>query len=462
VANVVPIRGLRYNPGVADFTDLVTPPYDVIDAAGQDRYYRKHPRNIIRLEYGLEYPGDNNENNRYTRAAGYFTDWRHKGILVRDEQPALYLYRQEFSVRDTHLVRSGFICGVRLEPYENGVVLPHEETLPKHKADRLALMQACRANFSPIFSLFADPEMAVERLLAGAAPGEPDAGFTDEDGQIHRLWVINDPGVIAGVQTAMTGKTIFIADGHHRYETALNYSLERRKEDPNPASDRPYNFVMMTLVNLYDPGLVVLPTHRLVKNITRKEQDELLEKLETEFAIETFPLDDHGVVLQSVLELMALRAGLPGPVSSRDITKNKTGVNSQPPRHKHVFGLYAGEDLLHLLTLKHGVDLSNLMPRDKSAAWRGLDVSVLHRLILERHLGIGSEQLSSGANLAYTRDEKEAIGGVNRGDYQLSLLMNPTLVEEVMAVAGNGEKMPQKSTFFYPKLITGLVINKLS
>ena len=164
MANVVPIRGLRYNPGVADLNDLVTPPYDVINTAGQDRYYRKHPRNIIRLEYGLDYPGDDAENNRYTRAAAYFTEWQHKGILIRDEMPALYLYRQEFMVRGEHMVRSGFICGVRLEPYENGVVLPHEETLPKHKADRLALMQACRANFSPIFSLFADPEMAVEQL----------------------------------------------------------------------------------------------------------------------------------------------------------------------------------------------------------------------------------------------------------------------------------------------------------
>lgn len=461
MAKVVPIRGLRYNPGAADLNDLVTPPYDVIDVAGQDRYYRKHPRNIIRLEYGMDFPGDNEENNRYTRAAAHFTEWQEKGILVRDKQPAFYLYRQEFTVSGETMVRSGFICGVRLVPYARGVVLPHEETLPKHKADRLALMRACRANFSPIFALFADPQMAVDQLLAKAAQQEPEVDFVDEDGQAHRLWIVNDPAVIAGIQSAMADKKIFIADGHHRYETALNYSQERRAEDGDLAGDQPYDFVLMTLVNLYDPGLVILPTHRMVKNISPEQRDSLLENLTDEFTIETFALDDQGQVLDSITELMALRAGFSSPVSCRVNQKSLPLHSSAPIRHRHVFGLYCGDRLLNLLTLKNEVKLDNLMPRDKSEAWRNLDVSILHNLVLERYLGIGGEQLASGANLVYTRSAAEAIAGVDRGDFQLSLLMNPPLVEEVTAVAGNGEKMPQKSTFFYPKLITGLVLNKL-
>ena len=459
MANLIPIHGLRYNPGLADFTELVTPPYDVIDAEGQDRYYRKHPRNVIRLEYGLDYPGDNEENNRYTRAAAYFAEWQEKGLLIQDELPALYLHRQEFTIRGETTVRSGFICGVRLEPYENEVVLPHEETLPKHKADRLALLHACKANFSPIFSLYADPQLTVDSILAGAATGEPNVNFTDEDGQVHRLWVITDPVTIEKVQAAMSDKQVFIADGHHRYETALKYSVERRAADEQGPELQPYDYVMMTLVNLFDPGLVVLPTHRLVKQITREQLDGLLEKLVNEFTLETFPLDDQGEALPAILDLMAMRAGYDVPVASRNPDAPGTAVELRP--HKHVFGLYTGERLLHILTLKYGVDLDLLMPRDKSASWRGLDVSILHTLILERYLGIGGEQRASGANLAYTRDQDEAIAGVDRGDYQLSLLMNPPLVEEVTAVAMNGEKMPQKSTFFYPKLITGIVINKL-
>lgn len=459
MANLVPIRGLRYNPGLADLTELVTPPYDVIDAEGQDRYYRKHPRNVIRLEYGLDYPGDNEENNRYTRAAAYFNEWQEKGILLQDKLPALYLHRQEFTIRGETMVRSGFICGIRLEPYENGVVLPHEETLPKHKADRLALLHACKANFSPIFSLYADPQLTVDGILASAAKGEPDVDFTDEDGQAHRLWVINNPETIEKVQAAMSDRKIFIADGHHRYETALKYSLERSTADEQGPEPRPYNYVMMTLVNLFDPGLVVLPTHRMVKNITREQLEGLLEKLDHEFTLENFPLDDQGEALPTILDLMAMRAGHSGPAASDNPEAPGTGVALRP--HKHIFGLYTGERLLHILTLKYGVNLSNLMPPNKSEAWRNLDVSILHNLVLERYLGIGSEQLASGANLVYTRSATEAIAGVDRGDFQLSLLMNPPLVGEVTTVAGNGEKMPQKSTFFYPKLITGLVLNKL-
>ncbi|BAF60736.1 hypothetical protein PTH_2555 [Pelotomaculum thermopropionicum SI] len=292
MATVIPFRGLRYNPAkVENLAHVVTPPYDVIDAAAQDYYYKRHPYNIIRLEYGKAYPWDSETSNRYTRAACNFAAWLKESVLVPEALPALYLYEQEFTAGGERKIRSGLICGVRLEPYEKGIVLPHEETIPKHKADRLELMRSCRANFSPIFGLYTDRENEVgSALREKVKETPPDVNFTDDNGEVHRMWVITCPVTIGKVQQLMAGKRIFIADGHHRYETALNYKKEREALEggrgdgavaaASSCSVTPggniacsteyepaYNYVMMNLVNLYDPGLVVLPTHRLVRNV---------------------------------------------------------------------------------------------------------------------------------------------------------------------------------------------------
>ncbi|ACV61632.1 conserved hypothetical protein [Desulfofarcimen acetoxidans DSM 771] len=458
MATIIPIKGLRYNQSLAgSMNSLVTPPYDVIDEKAQDSYYRINPYNVIRLEYGKKYPQDNNFNNRYTRAAKDFTEWLQEKILVPEEKPSLYLYEQEFTAAGEKKVRTGFIAGVKIEPYANGVVLPHEETLPKHKADRLALMHACRANFSPIFGLFADSSMKVDSLLKTAKNRPADVDFTDESGLMHRLWVISDTDTVQKVQEAMSEQRIFIADGHHRYETSLNYRNERRNEDESisgtpdnklqePINDEypaaPYNYIMMTLVNLYDPGLVVFPTHRLVKNIDSFDLENFLKKITQNFDLEEFCLNQDKSNFSQFLERMA-----------------QLGEMDQS-QHKHAFGLYTGQSL-YIIILKETTNLSDYMPGDKSSDWRGLDVSVLHSLIMENYLGIGGEQRANEANLTYTREEAGALEKVDKGEYQLAFFMNPTRVEEVTAVASNGEKMPQKSTFFYPKLITGLVINKL-
>ncbi|MQL53474.1 DUF1015 family protein [Desulfofundulus thermobenzoicus] len=517
MAGIIPLRGLRYAPGVGSMADLVTPPYDVIDSAAQEEYYRRHPFNIIRLEYGKIHPGDDEKNNRYTRAAADFAAWLEKGVLAAERAPALYLYEQEFTTGGRQLVRSGMICGVRLEPYEKGVVLPHEETLPRHKADRLALMRACRANFSPVFGLYADPEMTVDNLLrrgtvCGAAqpfPGEydvtgastggtcspetgraPDVSFTDEYGHNHRLWVITDPVVIEQVQQALTDRRIFIADGHHRYETALAYARERREQEGNFAGDGPYDYIMMTLVNLYDPGLVILPTHRLVANVDGLDMEELLEKIGEHFVVEPFALAPGYGHFGEFLRELAGRGGCAadGQTGSAAFTGQEKGcgggtdslvnrpaepeagesvVTGDPGRrerslsHRHAFGLYCGRGRLYLLTLRDEGALPGLMPAGRSAAWQGLDVSVLHHLILEGVLGIGGAEREKESHLTYTREEEGALRAVDDGRYQLAFFLNPTLVEEVTAVAAAGEKMPQKSTFFYPKLLTGLVINPL-
>lgn len=446
----MPFKGLRYAPAAGPLADLITPPYDVIDAAAQEMYYRRHPYNIIRLEYGKIYPEDTAENNRYTRAAACYAAWRREGVLVQEERPALYRYEQEFTFSGRRLVRGGFICAVKLAPYEEGVVLPHEETLPKHKADRLLLMRACRANFSPVFGLYVDPERRVEACWKEAGDLPPDVAFTGEDGQAHRLWVVTDPQVIRTVQEILAPASVYIADGHHRYETALAYREERRQEEGNPEGERPYDYVMMALVNLYDPGLVCLPTHRLVKSQAPLEVEGLLEKLQEHFGVEPFPLAPGYGNFREFLGELAVRGGFAG----------SEAAGAQKAR-RHVFGLYLGGGRLYLLALREEGSLPRLMPPGRSPAWQSLDVSVLHCLILERLLGIGAAERAGETHLAYTREEEEALAAVDRGEYRMAFFLNPTQVEEVIAVARSGEKMPQKSTYFFPKVITGLVINPL-
>lgn len=449
MATIVPIKGLRYNPQVVDdLSKVVTPPYDVISPAAQQEFYDRSPYNVIRLEYGKTHPTDNDNDNRYTRAAQTFKAWLDEKVLVAEDKPALYRYQQEYQVHGETKVRTGFVCGVKIEPYEKGVVLPHEETLPKHKADRLALMKLCQANFSPIFALFADPTMTVDKALAEGAGDIPHVEFTDENGITHRLSVIKDEETINKVQAAMENQRIYIADGHHRYETSINYRNFRREEAgiTGEPGNMPFDFVMMTLVNLYDPGLVILPTHRLVKNLGKFNLDKLIQGLKEDFRVEEFAVDPEGNNFAEFLDLVSQRGGF----------DRNMGIN-----HRRAFGLYAGGGRGYVVTLENETYLARLMPQERSIAWQGLDVSVLHTAILERLLGIGGEQRANETNLTYTQEEAGALKLVDSGEYQMVWFMNPTLVEEVTAVAAGGEKMPQKSTYFYPKLNTGLVINKL-
>jgi uncharacterized protein (DUF1015 family) len=471
MAAIIPIKGLRYNQQkVGSLADVVTPPYDVIDAAAQDTYYKQHPYNIIRLEYGRILPGDSEKNNRYTRAAINYREWIQENILIPEAKPAIYLYEQEFTTGGKNKIRSGIICGVRLEPYESGVVLPHEETMSKHKADRLELMRACRANFSPVFSLYADQENRIIASLKESVKGaHPDISFTDDSGEVHRIWVVSDPEAIGKAQHIMEEKRIFIADGHHRYETALNYKKERAAgENAAVTNAEPaYNYVMMTLVNLYDPGLVVLPTHRLIKDVKSLDKKHLVEQLKENFAVEEYALEPargNFRQLLGLLETMGLNVQDPSEGSRTPITTGTAALERPEKKdkaHCHAFGLYAGDNKFYLLTLKDSVDLSQIMPKEKSRAWQKLDVSILHTLIVEKYLGICGELRARADHITYTREEEGALELVDRGEYQLVFFLNPTLIEEVTMVAGQGEKMPQKSTFFYPKVITGLVINQL-
>lgn len=475
MAAIIPIKGLRYNPqAVHNLADVVTPPYDVIDAAAQDAYYKRNPYNIIRLEYGKILPGDDEKNNRYTRAANDYSAWLRENILTPEPKPAIYLYEQEFTAGGENKIRSGIICGVRLEPYEKGIVLPHEETIPKHKADRLELMRACQANFSPVFSLYADQDNGIIAALKESVKGTPpDVSITDDSGEAHKMWVVTDPGTIGKAQRIMEGKRIFIADGHHRYETALNYKRERESVGGTSesaavtAAEPAYNYMMMTLVNLYDPGLVVLPTHRLIKDIKALDKKHLLEQLKENFIVDENKLEPARENFRQLLGKLE-RKGLGEQSLPDDSSSPETAGASALERpahnekaHRHAFGLYAGDNKFYLITLKDNIELSQMMPKEKSPAWQRLDVSILHTLIIEKYLGICGELRARADHITYTREEEGALEMVDRGEYQLVFFLNPTLVEEVTEVAGQGEKMPQKSTFFYPKVITGLVINQL-
>ncbi len=447
MAEIIPFKGIRYNQEkTGNMAELVTPPYDVIDGEAQEKYYQKNTYNIIRLEYGKVRPNDDLTNNRYSRAAELFKNWLDNDILQRDKEPALYLYEQEFKLDGKQVIRTGFICAVKVEPYEKGVILPHEETLPKHKEDRLKLMNACKCNFSPIFGLYSDKEMIAASLLKGEAKSkEPDAVFKDENNEIHRLWVIVNKNIIESVQNNLKHKRLFIADGHHRYETALNY---KQQFDNQPRKDNNlplHNYVMMLLVNLYDPGLIILPTHRLVKNAEADRTKSLTEKLQQDFILEEYPLEPGKKDIKDFL---------------RDLSKFNDCDNSTSI-HSNVFGIYLGNGRLIKATLRESKNLHMLMPPNKSSAWQGLDVSVLHSLIIEKHLGIGPELLAKGDHVIYTREEEGALEAVDRGDFQLAFFLNPTNIEEVTEVAENAEKMPQKSTYFYPKVISGMVINPL-
>ncbi|GAW92860.1 DUF1015 domain-containing protein [Calderihabitans maritimus] len=435
MAVITPIRGIRYSPvKIENMADVVTPPYDVISLEDQEEFYQRHPHNIIRLELGKTFPDDSPANNRYTRAARLFRQWLDDQILIQDEKPSIYIYQQQFQYRGLPTVRTGFICGLQLVDYAAGIVLPHEETIAKHKEDRLQLLRYCHANFSPIFGFYVDKTRFIDHQLQEVITSrDPEVEFTDDFGIVNRLWVVQTEETLQEITQAMRPHKIFIADGHHRYETALHFSREMK------AKGLPgYDFVMINLVNLYDEGLVIYPTHRLVKNLPDFNWQSLENGLRENFVIKKVELDLHKendrITFINLLERQA--------------------------NEKYVFGLYLNRTT-YLLTLRPHVDVETLGPSEKSTAWKRLPVTVLHTLILEKLLGISKEQRESHTNLTYTRDEAQAVAAVDDGSHQMAFFLTAPHLEDVVQVADAGDKMPQKSTYFYPKLTTGLVINPL-
>lgn len=426
MAEIRPLRALRYNLEKAGpIENLTCPPYDIISPDQRRELLSHSGYNVIRLEL----PQEGKE--PYEEAAHTLNLWRSEGVLQLDMEEGMYLYEEEFlSQVDQGQSRKvlGLVCRVRLEDFANGVILPHEETLSKAKEDRFRLLSATRCNFSSIYSLYRDEGgVTRQRLLNLKETCPPRYEFSD--GLVtHRLWVINDPVAIQALEEDFAGRKLYIADGHHRYETGLRYrdTLEEQGTYLPGAS-----YTLMTLTDMADPGLTVFPTHRLVRGVEGFEESALLAACQEDFILE--------------------------PQQNR--ADSEKALENLYQEGKHAFALYSGREWT-VLTLKDPAVMEALLP-GTSPAYRTLDVSILHSLVLERLLGIDKENMASQKNLTYTRSAEEAQRSVDQGESQCCFLLNPTRVEEIGQVAQNGEKMPQKSTYFYPKLITGLVVNSL-
>lgn len=428
MAQIIPFRGIRYNPDkITDMSNVVTPPYDRIYATVQDLCYDRDPHNIVRIIKGKQ-PSGMNGGDVYTRAAKYLAAWLQEGVLVRDETPAIYVYHQEYTFAGERLVRKGFVALGRLEPDK---VHAHEKTLKGPKEDRLRLMRATEANFGQIFMLYSDSLRKAEEALAVAIEGvSPKIEAVDADGNIHRVWPITDPAVIQTVQASLAAKDLYIADGHHRYETAVNFMAECEEKGWREAAPESFGYRMMTLFNIAEPGMSVRPIHRLVHGIEQYDAAEFLAKAGEDFAVERYSS------LQKMTAAVSAGAAL------------------------HTFGCYTG-GIYATLRLRDEATMDNRVSGDLSSDYKRLDVSILHAAILERLLGVDAQALAEQRNVTYTIDSEHGATMVDEGREQIFFLMNATTADEVIRVADHGEKMPQKSTDFYPKLLTGLVLSKM-
>jgi uncharacterized protein (DUF1015 family) len=428
MAQVIPFRGIRYNPDkITDMTSVVSPPYDRIYEDVQEACYEKSPYNIVRIVKGKKRPDDDGE-NVYTRAAAYLAQWLKEGVLLRDETPSFYVYHQEYTFAGERLVRKGVIALGKLEPEK---VHAHERTLKGPKEDRLRLLRATEANFGHIFMLYSDPERRADEALAAAIEGDaPTIEATDDFGNLHRVWRVTTPSVIDTVQSALADKDLYIADGHHRYETAVNYMHECEQKGWLPAAPESFDARMMTLFNIDLEGMTIRPIHRLVHGLSDYSSEAFLDRAEEDFEVKRF--DSFAAWREAV------HAGC----------------------HRHTFGCCTG-GVFATLTLRDEGLMDRLIAEDRSADYKHLDVSILHAAILEKLLGINAQALEEQRNVTYTVDTEEGVRRVEEGKEQIFFLLNPTTAEEVKRVADHGEKMPQKSTDFYPKLLTGLVFSKM-
>jgi uncharacterized protein (DUF1015 family) len=436
MAKIIPFRGLRYDTTVVgDIKQVVAPPYDIIDAAGQKAFHDRHPQNIIRLELGLDQPGDSPTHNRYTRAASTLRDWLTSGALRPDAQPTLYYHTIEYippyaPTGSPTKTLKGVLATIKLEALDSGLIYPHENTRSAAKTDRLNLLEACKTNFSPIWSLYSDPQGALMSLLEGAIKGTLALiDFRDDVGFRQQLWAVTDPAVLEQADDILRSKPLFIADGHHRYETALNYQKLRRQQAASPDGQHSYDAVLMLLTALEDPGLTVLPTHR-VTTTTLPPYDHVQSLLGSRFDFQEFPFT----------------AATQAATRARFIEAMRTTGRSVP-----VFGLALKGDTRYVtLSLKPAH-----RPPAQASPRAKLDVSLLQQLVVAALCPTTQEQEA----ILYTKDDHEALDWVAKGTGTGALLLNATKVSEVQAVATAGERMPHKSTYFFPKPLTGLVIN---
>jgi len=410
MAKIIPFRGILYNVSKVSMEDVMAPPYDIITPEYREALYMQSPYNIVKIDFGKEETGDNETKNKYTRARGYLDAWIEEGIFIRSEKPSLYVYEMSYTIHDVKKRLLGFLCLVKLEELGKGSIYPHECTHSKPKQDRLNLMRSCQANTSPIFSLYKSQERGISNILSKIFGTKPYIESADISGDTHRLWQIDDTNHIEIIKKELEDKAIFIADGHHRYETAFEFYKEMSAKDAS-TTNRPFDHVLMFLANMLDEGITILPTHRLFKEIPK----------------------DLNKMLSEYFDITAVH-------NDFDIRKGLSGKS-------HVFGFFQkGSDMWHILTYKGG-NLSEIHPD-----LRDISVIILHELVLKKILHT--------SEIGYEMDVNRALDKVKSGEFSAAFFLNPTKVEDVEKSALSSVRMPPKSTYFYPKLLTGLVINK--
>lgn len=430
MAEVQPFQAWRYDVGqVGDLSDVVAPPYDVIDPAFQNDLYKKHPCNCVRLILNRDEPDDSSVDDRYARASKYFRQWQQDGVLIREHENSLYVYHQEFEWEGTKYVRRGFLGRLRLEEFGKGNVFPHEQTMPGPKKDRLALMTACGSNLSPIFGLYPDAENVAQSLLEDATISLTPLVATDHLGVTHRMWPVSDQAVIAQVQEILSEKPIFIADGHHRYETSCNYK-QVQQEAGELTDSSAANYTLMYFNGMDDRGLTILPTHRLITGFPELTADDIRAALGDHFSIEEV------ATAAAAWETMDLEGD------------------------QKVFGIGTPADGKWLLIRATDTSPMKELAADQSDIWRGLGVSLLHRLIVD-HLLVGAHP-GSEPKFKFVHLMDEVTDAMTNKSCQLAILVMPAQMEHVQAISAELERMPPKSTFFYPKLLSGLVFNPLT
>ena len=424
MAEIKSFKGMRYSQSAGNIKELCCPPYDIISDSQREEFLKKNQYNIIRLELPKgEQP--------YKTASEILNIWQDKGVLIKEDKPAIYIYEEEFTAYGQRKSIKGIIARVKLEEFSKGIILPHEFTLSKAKEDRLNLMKATNCNFSQIYALYMDKEHTTLNTIDNQSKSSAALEFTDGDNVTHRLWIVTDEDVISKLVSDFKERKLYIADGHHRYETALNYRNYCRKQGISKEGDA-QDYQMIYLVDMEHPGLVVFPTHRLVRDLKSFDKNKILSQCSEYFEVE----------------------------EKTDVENMEKHLDALYSQGKKAFGFYCGGNSWVQLTLKDFQPIKELLP-DVSNASQELDVTVLHTLILEKIFGIDKENMAQQINLTYTKYFSEAIEGVNSGEFQCAFILNPTRVTEIRDVALAGEKMPQKSTYFYPKMITGMVMNEL-
>jgi uncharacterized protein (DUF1015 family) len=432
MVRIAPFRGVFYNQKkVRDLSKVIAPPYDVISKEEQERLYKKSPHNFVRLDL-------NQEPDAYNAAAELLQEWQDQEILERDETPAIYFSSHRFKLKSgDQKQRHGFFALTQLQDPSSGEIRPHEKTLDAPKEDRLKLMLACQAQLSPIFALYAQPNQAIHRMLAVHVEGAaPFIEVEQDSGEECRLWRITDPVLIQKVQQEMQNQPLLIADGHHRYEATLNYRNQLRSARAQWNGREAFNYIMTYFANMNDGGVVILPTHRLVRGYAHKPFLELQDALQAYFYVEQHPKTPEGKI--SFLKAL------------------KTAAR----KHRVIGASFKHDPRYLILRLKNKRIMQRLAP-DLSAPLRELDVTTLHVLVLEHVLGLAPDRQVNGETIRYSQDEEAVLQALEKEDFQAAFILNPPKAEEILTIATGGEKMPQKSTYFYPKLASGLIVNKI-